>query len=304
MDHLFPKIEPPKRDQHAKQASLKKIQSRTAKKSSWNWQYYGTFVASIAIIVMLLASLLPGGAPSTIQTSAASSSIKNIFIFEQTDLNEEPRTHMSKWYYTDKMTLSKSERQQIAYLFNNRTPVEGDFPTTLNLNYTAFLVQYDNGTEHFYQYDPDNSALFNFTTHEMISLSEEENSQLFELHLKENSTLTFVVRFVFMVGLFALYQWILFKVSPLRKEEAEKAAKSGLKSFLGGIGLIAIMFFIVGGSLYLYDAHNILFIFAVITLYFLLRKFIYWYNGKHYYPFIEVPLGAIFYTAIVFVFYL
>jgi len=302
MDHLFPKIEPPKRDQQAKQLTLKKIQSRTAKKSYWNWQYYGAIIASIAIIFVLLASLT-GEAPSTSQTSATGSSIKNIFIFEQTESNDEPRTHMSKWYYTDKMTLSKNERQQIAYMFNNRTPVEGDFPTTLNLNYTAFLVQYDNGTEHFYQYDPDNSALFNFTTHEMISLSETENAQLYELHLKANSSLTFVVRFVLMLGLFTIYQWILFKVSPMRKEEAEEAV-SGLKSFLVGIGLIAIMFFIVGASAYLYDAHNILFIFAIFALYFLLRKISYWYNGKHYYPFIEVPLGAIFYTAIVFVFYL
>ena len=303
MDHLFPKIKPPKRDQLAKQASLKKIQSRTAKKSSWKWQYYGAIVASIAIIVVLLASLT-GGAPSTRENSAAGSTINNIFIFEQTELNDKPRTHMSKWYYTDKITLSKNELQQIAYMFNNRTRVEGDFPTTLNLYYTAFLVQYDNGTEHFYQYDPDNSALFNFTTHEMISLSETENAQLYELHLKANSSLTFVVRFVLMLGLFMIYQWILFKVSPIRKEEADKATSSGTKSFIKGVGLIAIMFFIVGSSSYLYDAHNFLFIFAVIALYFLLRKISYWYNGKHYYPFIEVPLGAIFYTAIMFVYYL
>lgn len=303
MDHLFPKIEPPKRDQLAKQASLKKIQSKTAKKSSWNWQYYGAIVASIAIIVVLLASFT-GVAPSTRESSATSSTINNIFIFEQTDLNDEPRTHMSKWYYTDKITLSKNERQQIADIFNKRTPVEGDFPTTLNLNYTAFLVQYDNGTEHFYQYDPNNSALFNFTTHEMISLTEAENEHLHDLQIKANKSLSLVVRFGLILGLFALYQWILFKVSPVRKEEADKATSSGTKSFIKGVGLIATMFFVLGLSAYLYDAHNILFIFAVFSLYFLLRKLIYWYNGKNYYPFIEVPLGAIFYTAIVFVYYL
>lgn len=303
MDHLFPKLEPPKRDNHAKQETLKKIKQRTEKKPIWNWQYYGAIVASLAIILVLIATL-PGNAPSPGQTTAVNASIKNIFMFEQTDLHDEPRTHMSKWYYTDKSTLSHKERQQIAYLFDNQTPVEGEFDTTLNLFYTAFLVQYDDGTEHFYQFDRDKSALYNFTTHEMIALSEEENAQLIELYYESQNSFPVVIRIFILIGLYVIYQQILFKLSPIRKEEADKPMKGNMKPFLVGVGLIAIMFFVVGLSIYLYDAHNILFIFAIITLFFIARKISYWFNGKHYYPWIEVPLGAIFYTVFVYVFYL
>lgn len=303
MDHLFQELEPPKRDNYAKQETLKKIKQRAAKKPKWNWQYYGAIVVSLAIIFVLFATL-PSDAPSQRQTTTANASIKNIFMFEQTDLHDTPRTHMSKWYYTDKSTLSLNERQQVEYLFKNRTPIEGEFDTTLNLFYTAFLVQYDDGTMHFYQFDRDKRALYNFTTHEMIALSEEENAHLIELYYESQNSLPAVIRIFILIGLYVIYQQILFKLSPIRKEKADNPTKGNMKPFLLGVGLIAIMFFVVGLSGYLYDAHNILFIFALITLFFLLRKISYWYNGKHYYPWIEVPLGAIFYTAFVYVFYL
>lgn len=296
MEHLFPGLEPPKRSIEEKEASFQKIKQRTLKQKKWNWQYYVTVCAAIAVFFVLLASLTSVPLNEN-HTATASGEIKEIYVFKQTTLHSEYRTQMSKWYNLDKVKLSKPEIETFQTIISRSEKIQQPINMNTNLNYEGFITKYSDGTEHFYLYSYEQNELLNLTAKEKVVLERDEAWFIMDLGIKtDERRLSFIIKIVIIFGLVAGYFTLLQQVSPIRKIMEEENDISKWKIFRKGFGsLLAIIIVLSISSIY-YEAYNLLFIASFFTLYFLLKKCWQWYRGNTSYSYLEIPISAIFFT--------
>lgn len=303
MEQLFSGMEPPKRSKEEKQKSLQAIQhGLTIKKKKFNWPYYSVLAAAVALLFILIASLQTGTPTSVHLSTATAPVIKNIYMFEQTDLDDEPRTFMSKWYNLDKITLSKDEIKKISPAIERLQKGNGLANTSIDDNYTALIVQYDDGVEHFYAVDIDTKQLINYETKEIAQLEQSELKTLSTLEDELNERIPMLLNIIIILSAYVAYFIFRLKISPIRKIKFEQSNVSYWRQFGSGIGFYILISFISGFSKYFYGADNLLFFASFYGLFFVLQLFIRRFIKGQPYSYWEIPLSTIAFTCFTVIF--
>lgn len=303
MEHLLPGMEPPKRTPQEKQASLRKIQASLSqtKKRSFNYPYIGVVIATIAVCFLLLASLQPANVQET-TTATAEVSVKNIYVFKQTEYHDGPRTMMGKWYNVDKHRLNSVEQKLVIPLLSKLQVVEEPIQPLEAKEYNGMIVQYDDGTELFLQIDPspDNLRLIQPQSNSIIPLEREEFYDMIFLDNGDRYSLfNQALRLLAVVFLYVFYRALLEHVSPARIYYEEQKRSNKWKIGLGGIGVYFGLAFVAGLSAYYTDAINVWFIISFFTIFILIRFLIQSWIKQRQYSFYELPIAIVTYSLLV-----
>jgi hypothetical protein len=299
MEHLFSGMEPPKRSKEDKQKSLQVIQQGLSmKKKKFNWPYYSVLTAAVALLFILIASLQTG-TPSNVHSSIVTApAIKNVYMFEQTDLDDEPRTFMSKWYNLDKLTFSKEEIDSLLPAIDRSKNV--GYPIKTDQNYTALIVQYDDGVEHFYAIDVKHKQLINVTTNAVAQLEQSELVNLLALEEELQDPFPFILKIIVILSAYAAYFFLILKISPIRKIKLDK--KSNWKQTFSGIGSSILITLLIGFTNYYYGADNLLFFASFYGLFFSIQLFVRRFIKGQPYSYWEIPFSTIAFTFVTVIF--
>ena len=301
MEHLFSGMEPPKRSKEDKQKSLQVIQQGLSmKKKKFNWPYYSVLTAAVALLFILIASLQTG-TPTNVHSSTDNApEIKNVFMFEQTELDDEPRTFMSKWYNLDKITFSQDEIDSLLPAIERLQKVTGVVNTSIFDYFTALIIQYDDGVEHFYALDFDSKQLINITTKEIAPLEQSELTNLEALEEELQDHIPFTLRIFVILISYAAYFFFIVKISPVRKIKLDK--QSNWQQAFSGIGSYILIIFLTGFSNYYYGADNLLFFASFYGLFFSIQLFVRRFIKGQPYSFWEIPFSTIVFTFVTVIF--
>ena len=303
MEHLLPGMEPPKRSEQEKKKSLQVIEQHlTNKKRHFNIPYFSVLAAAVAVLYILIASLQTSQPTLEPSSAAATHPVKNIYLFDQNELYDGPRTTMTKWYNLDKLKLSEEEIRKILPFLERQQHVPGEIQTTLSENYLAFIVQYENGVEHFFKVDFLGKQIINASTNAVAEIDSEEYWIFVDLENDLHSNVSFIIEILLLLFGYAIYMNFLQKLSPIRKLKLEERNIKVMRQFFKGVGFYFGLALVVSLSQGYYNAQNLLFIISFYTLFMLLLFFYRRFIKKELYSYYEIPVSIFAYTCFALIF--
>ena len=301
MEHLLPGMEPPKRTEQEKKKSLQVIEQHlTNKKRHFNIQYFSVLAAAVAVLYILIATLQTSQPTLEPSSAAATHPVKNIYLFDQNELYDGPRTTMTKWYNLDKLKLSEEEIEKILPILERQQHIPGKIQ--LSENYLAFIVKYENGVEHFFKVDFLGKQIINASTNAVAEIDSEEYWIFVDLENDLHSNVSFIIEILLLLFGYAIYMNFLQKLSPIRKLKLEERNIKVMRQFFKGVGFYFGLALVVSLSQAYYNADHLLFIISFYTLFMLLLFFYRRFIKKELYSYYEVPVSIIAYTCFALIF--